>query len=216
MTNESDYKLHFPALILIRLSFLSLSLSLSLCSSHSSDQSGRVNVALAHLFYSSSTTAYLHLSSFVIILHARITKTTHSGSVQFRLLVRTISRYSCQLVPTFILVPLHTVPPHPGPIPSVRVRSKNWDIFFRDLARDFNKCFERSPNVSRIYIGRVVVNFLLGILRHRSIRGAASLISTGTRASAKKYANERAARPARYSAGDRWGRGCYIVAEAKE
>ena len=30
VTNESDYKLHFPALILIRLSFLSLSFSFSL------------------------------------------------------------------------------------------------------------------------------------------------------------------------------------------
>lgn len=75
--------------------FLSSSRSLSLlwlCSSHSSDRSEQTGKCssgppLLFLFH----TAYLHLSSFVIILHARITKTTHSGSVQFRLLVRTIA-----------------------------------------------------------------------------------------------------------------------------
>lgn len=95
MTNESDYKLHFPALILIRLSFLSLFLSLSLSPLAlflpfvGSEQTGKCSSGppLLFLFH----TAYLHLSSFVIILHARITKTTHSGSVQFRLLVRTIA-----------------------------------------------------------------------------------------------------------------------------
>lgn len=39
VTNESDYKLHFPALILIRLSFLSP--VLQLCSSYSLERSGR-------------------------------------------------------------------------------------------------------------------------------------------------------------------------------
>lgn len=54
-----------------------------------SEQTGKCSSGppLLFLFHA----AYLHLSSFVIILHARITKTTHSGSVQFRLLVRTIA-----------------------------------------------------------------------------------------------------------------------------
>lgn len=108
MTNESDYKLHFPTLILIRLSFLPLFLPVPLPPSHpfvGSERTGKCSSGppLLFLFH----TACLHLSSFVIILHARITKTTRSGSVQFRLLVRTVAIFAPrgQVVPpeTFIL-----------------------------------------------------------------------------------------------------------------
>lgn len=160
----------------------------------------------------------------MIILHARITKTTHSGSVQFRLLVRTISRYSCQLVPTFVLVP----PPfHPIAVPRVRQNpslalipirpAAIAPLFFSRASKTEKLLLPRSRSISRNpmiprrrYISPGARKFLLSLQR-RSIRGAASLIS-----SIREEIRERAARPTRYLAGVRWGRGCYIVAEAKE
>lgn len=74
-----------------------------------------------------------------------------------------------------------------------------------------SRSISRNPMIPRRgYISPGARKFLLSLQR-RSIRGAASLIS-----SIREEIRERAARPTRYLAGVRWGRGCYIVAEAKE